>query len=246
MANPVAGFEVTPQTQSWPEATVDITNTTIGGQLAATWNMNDGNFLFDYNPGSYTYEEWGEFTIQLVVSNGACSDTTYRTIEILPPAPVANFTGPAQGCLPLTVQFNNLSENAVVSTWAFGDGNQSTAGSPIHVYQQGGTYTITLVGYRCNETDTFSLQVSTIQSGLSENKKNEIRISNISKSGLVTLEGDLHDVQKIDIINTEGKIIFSTCNISNTIPLIINNSGMYLMNIHYENFIRPIKFVFSK
>ena len=140
----------------------------------------------------------------------------------------------------------NQSTNYDSVRWDFGDGNQSTAGSPIHVYQQGGTYTITLVGYRCNETDTFSLQVSTIQSGLSENKKNEIRISNISKSGLVTLEGDLHDVQKIDIINTEGKIIFSTCNISNTIPLIINNSGMYLMNIHYENFIRPIKFVFSK
>jgi hypothetical protein len=140
----------------------------------------------------------------------------------------------------------NQSTNYDSVRWDFGDGNQSTAGSPIHVYQQGGTYTITLVGYRCNETDTFSLQVSTIQSGLSENQKNEIRISNISKSGLVTLEGDLHDVQKIDIINPEGKIIFSTCNISNTIPLIINNSGMYLMNINYENFIRPIKFVFSK
>lgn len=140
----------------------------------------------------------------------------------------------------------NQSTNYDSVRWDFGDGNQSTAGSPIHVYQQGGTYTITLVGYRCNETDTFSLQVSTIQSGLSENQKNEIRISNISKSGLVTLEGDLHDVQKIDIINPEGKIIFSTCNISNAIPLIINNSGMYLMNINYENFIRPIKFVFSK
>jgi len=140
----------------------------------------------------------------------------------------------------------NQSTNYDSVRWDFGDGNQSTAGSPIHVYQQGGTYTITLVGYRCNETDTFSLQVSTIQSGLSENQKNEIRISNISKSGLVMLEGDLHDVQKIDIINPEGKIIFSTCTISNTIPLISNNSGMYLMNIHYENFIRPIKFVFSK
>ncbi len=140
----------------------------------------------------------------------------------------------------------NQSTNYDSVLWDFGDGNQSTAGSPIHVYQQGGTYTITLVGYRCNETDTFSLQVSTIQSGLSENQKNEIRISNISKSGLVTLEGDLHDVQKIDIINPEGKIIFSTCNSSNTIPLISTNSGIYLMNIHYENFIRPIKFVFSK
>ena len=143
-ANPVAGFEVTPQTQSWPAATIDITNTTVGGSLAATWNMNDGNFLYDFNPGSYTYEQWGEYNIQLVVSNGSCSDTTFRTIEILPPSPVANFTGPAQGCAPLRVQFNNLSENAVVSTWSFGDGNQSTANNPVYTYYQPGIYSVTL------------------------------------------------------------------------------------------------------
>jgi gliding motility-associated-like protein len=143
-ANPIAGFEVTPQTQSWPNATIDITNTTVGGDLGATWNMNDGNFLYEMNPGSYTYEQWGEYTIQLVVSNGSCSDTTYRNIEILPPSPVANFEGPAQGCVPLTVQFNNLSENAVVSTWSFGDGNQSTAENPIYTYYQPGIYTVTL------------------------------------------------------------------------------------------------------
>ena len=143
-ANPVAGFEVTPQTQSWPSATIDITNTTVGGSLAATWNMNDGNFLYDFHPGSYTYEQWGEYNIQLVVSNGSCSDTTFRTIEILPPSPVADFTGPAQGCAPLRVQFNNLSENAVVSTWSFGDGNQSTANNPVYTYYQPGIYSVTL------------------------------------------------------------------------------------------------------
>jgi gliding motility-associated-like protein len=106
--------------------------------------MNDGNFLYDFNPGSYTYEQWGEYNIQLVVSNGSCSDTTFRTIEILPPSPVADFTGPAQGCAPLRVQFNNLSENAVVSTWSFGDGNQSTANNPVYTYYQPGIYSVTL------------------------------------------------------------------------------------------------------
>ncbi|MFM7726894.1 MAG: PKD domain-containing protein [Flavobacteriales bacterium] len=143
-ADPVAGFEVTPQSQLWPSATIDITNTTVGGNLGATWNMSDGSFLFDVNPGSYTYETWGEFTIQLVVSNGLCSDTTYRTIEILPPAPVANFAGPAEGCAPLRVEFTNLSENAVVSTWSFGDGNQSTAQNPVYTYYQPGIYTVAL------------------------------------------------------------------------------------------------------
>ncbi|MFM2156513.1 MAG: hypothetical protein RL516_1262 [Bacteroidota bacterium] len=142
--------------------------------------------------------------------------------------------------------FMNQTQNCDSILWDFGDGQQSNAGTPIHIYQQGGTYTVTLVGYRCNETDTFILQVPTIQSGLNENEKNEIHIANISKSGIITLEGNLQDVRRVEILNQEGKLIYTSNNISNTIPLISNNSGMYLLNIHYENFIRPTKFVFSK
>jgi hypothetical protein len=144
------------------------------------------------------------------------------------------------------VIFMNQTQNCDSILWDFGDGQQSNAGTPIHIYQQGGSYTVTLVGYRCNETDTFILQVPTIQSGLNENEKNEIRITNISKSGIITLEGNIQDVQRVEILSAEGKIIYSSNSISNTIPFNCNNSGMYLLNIHYENFIRPIKFVFSK
>jgi len=142
--------------------------------------------------------------------------------------------------------FMNQSQNCDSISWDFGDGQQSNAGTPIHIYQQGGTYTVTLVGYRCNETDTFTLQVSTIQSGLYENQNNEVHISNISKSGIINLEGSLHEVKRVEIINPEGKIIYSSSSINNTIPLNANSNGMYLLNIHYENFIRPIKFVFSR
>jgi hypothetical protein len=142
--------------------------------------------------------------------------------------------------------FMNQTQNCDSISWDFGDGSQSNLGSPIHIYQQGGNYTVTLVGYRCNETDTFTLQVSTIQSGLNENEKNEIRITNISKSGIITLEGNTQDVQRVEILSAEGKIIYSSNSISNTIPFNCNNSGMYLLNIHYENLIRPIKFMLSK
>jgi hypothetical protein len=144
------------------------------------------------------------------------------------------------------VIFMNQTQNCDSILWDFGDGQQSNAGTPIHIYQQGGTYTVTLVGYRCNETDTFILQVPTIQSGLNENEKNEIRITNISKSGIITLEGNIQDVQRVEILSAEGKIIYSSNSISNTIPFNCNNSGMYLLNMHYDNFIRPIKFVLSK
>lgn len=144
-ANPSASFDVTPDVQLWPDATITIDNTTVGGILNSSWDMDDGNELYVAEPGSYTYLSWGEYTIQLIVTNGSCSDTAYQTIEILPPPPLANFEGPAEGCVPLTVNFTNLSENAIFSNWLFGDGGASTATDPVYTYYQPGTYTVSLV-----------------------------------------------------------------------------------------------------
>ena len=142
--DPVAGFDVTPEIQTWPNATVNMTNTTIGGQLNAQWNMNTGDFLFDFNPPSYTYTTWGEYTIQLVVANGSCQDTAYRDLVILPPPAVANFVGDSIGCAPLTVKFTNLSEYIVESRWDFGDGGESQVTNPVYTYYEPGTYSVKL------------------------------------------------------------------------------------------------------
>jgi PKD repeat protein len=141
---PVAGFTATPSQQIWPNATIAIDNTTIGGSVGSTWNMGNGQVLYDNEPMSYTYETWGDYTIQLVVSNGSCSDTTYQSVSILPPLPIANFEGPASGCVPLTVQFENLSDNFVHSAWAFGDGGSSNTTNPLYTYYQPGIYTVSL------------------------------------------------------------------------------------------------------
>lgn len=141
---PIAGFTVTPSQQIWPNATVAIDNTTVGGSVGSTWNMGNGQVLYDSEPGNYTYSTWGDYTIQLVVSNGSCSDTTLQSVTILPPLPIADFEGPASGCVPLTVQFENQSENFVYSSWAFGDGGSSNTTNPLYTYYQPGIYTVSL------------------------------------------------------------------------------------------------------
>ncbi len=141
---PQAGFTVTPQTQTWPAATFTIDNTTTGGSLTYQWDMDDGTDLYVAEPGSYTYSTWGEYNIELIVGNGACGDTIIQTVEVIPPAPVALFEGPAEGCAPLTVQFTNLSEYAVSSLWNFGDGGIANATNPVYTYWQAGTYSVTL------------------------------------------------------------------------------------------------------
>jgi gliding motility-associated-like protein len=121
--------------------------------------MDDGTELIEEEPGSHTYGEWGTYTIRLIGANSYCSDTAYRTVVINPPVPVANFTGPAQGCVPLTVQFENLSQYAAISNWQFGDGGQANATNPVYTYYTPGTYTVTLTVTGFNgSTDVMTLE----------------------------------------------------------------------------------------
>ncbi len=69
----------------------------------------------------------------------------------------------ASGCIPLTVNFSNGSNNATSYTWDFGDGSpQSNAVAPTHTYTTVGTFTARLVAYNpnaCKERDTVYLTI---------------------------------------------------------------------------------------
>ncbi len=77
--------------------------------------------------------------------------------------PVADFSfNPTQGIAPLTVQFNDLSQNADSRSWDFGDGTNSTEQNPIHTYSAVGTYNVKLTV--SNENDIVSkLATVTVQ-----------------------------------------------------------------------------------
>ncbi|WP_407281919.1 cobaltochelatase subunit CobN [Methanolobus sp. WCC1] len=59
--------------------------------------------------------------------------------------PVANFSvNETYGDCPLTVQFNDLSENATSWYWDFGDGENSTEQNPVHTYDSVGFFNVKL------------------------------------------------------------------------------------------------------
>ena len=69
--------------------------------------------------------------------------------------PVANFsTDVIRGNVPLSVQFTDLSENAVEWNWSFGDGNTSTVQNPTHTYYAEGNYAVTLTISNRNGVDS--------------------------------------------------------------------------------------------
>ncbi|MBW6513682.1 MAG: PKD domain-containing protein [Candidatus Syntrophosphaera sp.] len=76
------------------------------------------------------------------------SDAAF-TITTAPNPPSANFSGsPTSGYEPLTVQFTDQSTagSGTITAWAwsFGDGGSSTQQNPQHIYQNNGTYTVSL------------------------------------------------------------------------------------------------------
>jgi len=81
--------------------------------------------------------------LQTLVNSNKCSPVTSP--------PVANFSysGTGRGnvisCVSCPVKFNNLSTGGTSYYWNFGDGTTSNQVSPTHIYQNSGTYYVTLV-----------------------------------------------------------------------------------------------------
>ncbi len=143
-ATPVVDFTPFPFTQTYPSATVALTNNSFVGPWQYSWDFGDNLFSNLQNPPNHVYSTWGVYPIELIASNTNCADTMIQTITIIPPIPVANFQGPAQGCRPLDVQFINFSVYADTYLWDFGDGGTSTQFAPSYTYYNPGVYTITL------------------------------------------------------------------------------------------------------
>jgi gliding motility-associated-like protein len=109
------------------------------------------------------------------------------------PVVVADFNPPMVGCAPYQIQFTNTSY--VTSThanylWNFGNGNTSSAYSPIYTYTQGGVYNVTLIitdTSSCNLGDTITKQVAVIEGHRDTLTPKEICIGDFIQIGLLPI-----------------------------------------------------------
>ncbi len=123
--------------------TVDFTDySTLGSNI--DWVFGDGNSSVTIDP-THTFEEPGTYTVIQYASSTCGYDST--TVEVtVHPIPEVSFTNPLTACIGEAVLFTNNSIGTTGHTWDFGDGNNSDLSNPEHVYNEPGTYTITLVG----------------------------------------------------------------------------------------------------
>ena len=111
-----------------------------------SWDFGDGSNSTIQSP-THVFYAAGNYTVTLTASNENGTDSIESVINVTaaPVFPVADFSSNvSSGYAPLTVQFNDSSENATGWIWDFGEGNNSTVQNPVHTYSAAGNYTVNL------------------------------------------------------------------------------------------------------
>ncbi len=143
---PDAQFTAEPRAGYSPLA-VQFTDLSSGDVSTRAWSFGDGASSSAANP-LHTYTAPGSYSVSLTVSGGHGSDQEIRSgwIVVASAVPAADFAAtPTQGLAPLPVRFSDLSTGNVTGyAWDFGDGLGSNLAAPEHVYDEPGTYTVTL------------------------------------------------------------------------------------------------------
>ena len=143
-----------------------FTNTSLGG-TDFYWEFGDGTpFTLNNAPTfTYLYPNIGTYQVRLIaIDTSTCNkvDTSkYFTITVFP-APIAKFSWtPRIPVANTPTQFINQSgNNAIRYVWDFGDGETSTAVSPLHQYNATGTFHAILYAFNpANCVDSFAADI---------------------------------------------------------------------------------------
>jgi gliding motility-associated-like protein len=141
---------------------INLTNTSKYGTPASGtsffWTFGDGNTSALPNPGNYTYQNKGTYTITLTESDpNACnSPDSVKKIVSFNSFFVKSGFKYADVCYGDTAFFTNTSGNATSYKWFVGDSVFKTT-DPYYRFDSAGTYKVKLVAYNdksCNKADS--------------------------------------------------------------------------------------------
>jgi len=131
---PVAAFTST-GTHGCTNLNVLFTNQSQHG-TAYLWDFGDGSTSSITNP-LHPYMDAGVYDVSLTVFSGNCVSRVDYPQYIRVDTAHADFSWSTSSiCTPFTVQFTDLSANAVSWKWLFGNGDSSTVQNPSTVYTQ--------------------------------------------------------------------------------------------------------------
>ena len=167
---------------------VDPTVTVLADIADYYWEFGDGNTSTEQNP-SHTYEVDGTYTVTLTVTDlNTCSNSTSKELT-LNPLPNSLFGMSESQCNSDPIYFTNYSttESGYITEWHwdYGDGNDTIISHPgnpniSHLYDNEGTYTVTLTITNSTGCSATSTQEITILPGPTANFDFESVCLNVS------------------------------------------------------------------
>jgi PKD repeat protein len=120
------------------------------------WNFGDGQTSSLQNPVHlFASRPTSNVTLTITDVNGCSGSKSMNNVAGIDVQITASDT---LGCMPLNVNFNDLTSSVTAWHWDFGDGSSSTQQNPSHTFSDTGSYTITLVvtlSSGCNDTVIF-------------------------------------------------------------------------------------------
>ena len=179
------------------------------------WYFGDGDSSFLANPlhtyptspppAAYTIDLLG----QVVGYRGFCPIDT-QTLSIATGERADLSVNTSGGLDPGQFSFT-LSGEAETWYWNFGDNspfvfNQST---PSHTYNQPGTYTVRVIGESCNTSDTATVEVEFIDTGIAPALAASLRVGPNPSQGRVTLEATRAlSALRLSLLDAQGRVVW--------------------------------------
>lgn len=155
---PVAGFVFEQPEACGVPRSVLFENTSTGN-IDNRWSFGEGSTSAGTSP-LFTYTSPGAFSVGLIVENEfGCLDTLVQEVDILGRPEAALAFSNTQGCEPLYVEIDNLSEQAAEYVWLIESRPPFTVDRPSFVLSEPGQYDVTLVAIY-NEACRDTLQLA--------------------------------------------------------------------------------------
>lgn len=197
-------------------------------------SMGPGTYFwstFEDSP-TITVSQAGIYELFLV---GSCNSGV-DTIEVFDyPAPTASFTHTNSF---MTYLFTSGATGAGLSyAWDFGDGNTSAQQNPIHLYNQVGTYTVTLaVTDTCGNTNSTSKTINAAQTGLDALNAGFNVYPNPTHSNIFLELPSFIDKASIEVTDLTGRTLRVQAYEKNgqevQLSLLGLSAGTYILSIH--------------
>ncbi len=139
-----------PDTIGCPPLLVHFTNTSLYADTYI-WDFDDNQFSAEANP-AHLFLANKDHHVTMTAIGPSGTDTASHIVSVYD-RPQAEFTAyPTQSAnLKQLFKFTNNSQRAIYNLWDFGDGTTSAKTEPTHIYEDSGSYTVTLIVWSEND-----------------------------------------------------------------------------------------------